>query len=41
MVIGDLLPGERYAIWIKRTPKNIGGAGSTQESLDLVIEGSE
>ena len=41
MVIGDLLPGERYAIWIKRTPKNIGGAGSTQASLDLVIEGSE
>lgn len=37
----DLAPGDRYAIWIKRTPKNVGGAGSTLESLTLIVEGSQ
>ena len=41
LVLGDLQPGDRYAVWIRRTPQNIGGAGSTQESLDIVIEGSQ
>lgn len=41
LILGDLNPGDRYAIWIKRTPKNVGGAGSTQEALVLIIEGSQ
>lgn len=39
--LGDLNPGERIAIWIRRTPQNVGGHGTTTESLDLVVEGSQ
>lgn len=39
--IGDLNVGDRIAIWIKRTPKNVGGAGSTKESLSIIVEGAQ
>lgn len=41
LLLGDLNPGDRYAVWIKRVPQNVGGAGSTQESLDIIVEGSQ
>lgn len=39
--IGDLNVNDRIALWIKRTPKNVGGAGLTKEALTIVIEGAQ
>ena len=39
--IGTLNPGDSYAVWIKRTPQNISGAGEIREVFDLVITGAD
>lgn len=41
LALGDIPVGGYYAVWIKRTPKNVGGAGTTQETLTLTIEGAQ
>lgn len=42
LVLGkDLAPGDRWAIWIKRTATNVGGAGSTNEAFSIIVEGSQ
>lgn len=41
IVLGTLNPGDFYAIWLKRTPVNVSGAGEIRESFDFVIKGSE
>ena len=40
-MLGTLNPGDFYAIWLKRTPVNVSGAGEIRESFDFVIKGSE
>ena len=40
LVLGTLNPGEYCAIWIKRTPTNVSGAGEVREFMDLILTGN-
>lgn len=41
LVIGTLEPGDYQAVWFKRTPVNISGAGEIRESFEFIIVGSD
>lgn len=40
LLIGTLRPGEYQAIWFKRTPTNVSGAGEVREFMDFTITAS-
>lgn len=40
LVLGTLNPGEYQAVWFKRTPTNVSGAGEVREFMDFTITAS-
>ena len=40
LVLGTLNPGEYQAVWFKRTPTNVSGAGEVREFMDFAITAS-
>ena len=40
LLLGQLQPGEYQAVWFKRTPTNVSGAGEVREFMDFLLTGS-
>lgn len=40
LLLGTLNPGESQAVWLKRTPTNVSGAGEVREFMDFTLTAS-